>query len=346
MVWDVSSFGNEQAQDWLKDLIGSTSGDMIEEALAKVDRSDMFIDGQDAERGIAAAETVAASWQKPSENLPQELILWLKTHSYKSSPDTVRVAARVVDKVAKNSELRDLWDGTDASVSWQRTIADLKERLEAIDFEEENDSGDTADEAVHTNGQADAVAAPVVESATAAGALQGDPEAIFNEAVELVAAGNHRGAVGKFNHALELDDSFVLGYIGRGTSYLATGKFSEAVSDFNSAIDREPDIPDAYYLRAQAYFQQSNYGRAIADLSILVSMAPNKLDAYVMRGIANFSLGRDKKALEDFTLVISKDAGMANAYYHRAKVYEREGQFDLAGKDRSEYERLLSKEKV
>ena len=74
-------------------------------------------------------------------------------------------------------------------------------------------------------------------------------------------------------------------------------------------------------------------------------MAPNKLDAYVMRGIANFSLGRDKKALEDFTLVISKDAGMANAYYHRAKVYEREGQFDLASKDRSEYERL-SKEKV
>lgn len=346
MVWDVSSFGNEQAQEWLKDLVGSTSGEMVEEALAKVDRSDMFIDGQDAERGVAAAETVAASWQKPSENLPQELVLWIKNHGFRGSADSVRLAARVVDKVAKNSELRDLWDGTDASVAWQRTIADLKERLESIDFEVDKEPDDKPIETAQSNGQKAVPAGAVVESATVSGATEGDPEAVFNEAVELVAAGNHRGAVGKFNHALELDDGFVLGYIGRGTSYLATGKFAEAVSDFNSAIDREPDIPDAYYLRAQAYFQQSNYGRAIADLSILVSMAPNKLDAYVMRGIANFSLGRDKKALEDFTLVINRDPGMANAYYHRAKVYEREGQFDLAGKDRREYERLLSKETV
>lgn len=324
MDWDVSSFGNEQAQAWLKSITGALSGDLIDETLGNVDRSEIFIDGQDAERGIAAAEVVAASHGKSSQHLPGEIGMWLKAQNYKAPKNIVKLASRVVEKVSKNSELRDLWDGTDAAVDWQRAMKDLRERLDSIELDQAPEK-----EEPELLGQEEEKESDV------------SPEAFFNEAVELVASGNHRGAVAKFNHALELDEDYVLGYIGRGTSFLALGKYVEAVTDFNHAIDREPDIGDAYYLRAQAYFQQSNYGRAIADLTILLNMAPGKLEAYVMRGLANFSLGRDKKAIEDFTKALSKDPTLANAYYHRAKVYEREGQFDLAGKDRREYEKLV-----
>ena len=325
MNWDVSSFGNEQAQAWMKSLTESLSGDVIEEAISKVEKSDIFIDGQDAERGVAAAEVVAASHGKPADKLPVDVGMWLKAQKYKAPERLIFRASRVVEKVFKNSELRDLWDGTDAAVEWQRTMQDLNDRLQAIEIQP-----DEVSEKPELLGQ------ETISDTS--------PESVFNEAVELVATGNQRGAIAKFNHVIDLDEDYVLGYIGRGTSFLALGKYSEAVADFNSAIDRDPEISDAYYLRAQGYFQQSNYGRAIADLTILINMSPEKLDAYVMRGLANFALGRDKKALADYSKVIEKDSAMASAYLHRAKVYEREGNFDLAGKDRREYEKLAKVE--
>lgn len=326
MDWDVSSFGNEQAQNWLTSLSDEDSTDVVELTLAKVYKSDIFIDGQDAERGIAAAELVAASHKRPTDLLPMEAAFWIKTESYLASRTTVKLAKKVVDKVFKNSELRDLWDGTDAAIEWQRAVKDLMQRLDSIEFEESEKKEEKEE-------------LPKVKKKKA---LTSNVEPLFNAAVKHVSSGNHRGAVGKFNQALELDPEYLLGYIGRGTSYLAMGKYTEAVSDFNEAIDRDPEIADAYYLRAQAYFQQSNYGRAIADLTILLNLTPEKLDAYVMRGIANFALGRDERAKKDFTAAINKDSRKANAYLHRAKVYEREGQFELAGADRKVYEELLA----
>lgn len=325
MDWDVSSFGNEQAQSWLTSLKEEKSAEVIDRTLLKVEQSDIFIDGQDAERGVAAAEIVAASHKRPSDLLPMEAAFWIKDKSYLAKSQTVLLAKGVVDKIMKNSELRDLWDGTDASIEWQRAMKDLRSRLDTIEFDNENDSEKEKEKA-----------------SKEAAKLKKEVESIFEEAISMVAQGNHRGAVAKYNQALDLNKEYVLGYIGRGTSFLAMGKYTEAVTDFNSAIDRDPEIKDAYYLRAQAYFQQSNYGRAIADLTILLNLDPKKVDAYIMRGIANFSLGRDEKAKKDFTRAIKIDKNKANAYLQRAKVYEREGKFDLAGKDRKAYEELVA----
>ena len=326
MDWDVSSFGNEQAQSWLTSLKEEKSSDVIKKTLLKVEEADIFIDGQDAERGVAAAEIVAASHKRPSDLLPMEAALWIKDRSFLATAKTVYLARSVVEKIFKNSELRDLWDGTDASIEWQRAMKDLRNRLEAIELTDDDDSEAEKEK----------------PSAQQSEKIEKEIESIFEEAIGMVAQGYHRGAVAKYNQALDLNSEYVLGYIGRGTSFLAMGKYTEAVADFNSAIDRDPEIKDAYYLRAQAYFQQSNHGRAIADLTILLNLDPKKVDAYVMRGIANFALGRDEKAKGDFTKAIEIDSNKANAYLQRAKVYEREGKFDLAGKDRKAYEQLVA----
>lgn len=326
MHWDVSSFGNEQAQAWLTSLSDHESTDIIEKTLAVVNKSNIFIDSQDAEIAVAAAEIVAASHKRPSDLLPMDAALWIKENNYQATSSAVIRAAKVVDKIYKNSELRDLWDGTDASIEWQRAMKDLITRLKQIEFEPETD-----EEVLEIEQQE--------EEDTANNTKM---EALFEEAIQFVAAGNHRGAVGKFDQALELDSDYVLGYIGRGTSFLSLGKYSEAVSDFNEAIDRDPEIADAYYLRAQAYFQQSNHGRAIADLTILLNLQPKKVDAFVMRGLANFTLGRDKQSMSDLNKAIELDPNKANAYLQRAKIYDRQGDFDLAGKDRKKYKDLVS----
>ncbi|MBX9670898.1 MAG: tetratricopeptide repeat protein [Candidatus Obscuribacterales bacterium] len=315
MEWDTSSFGNESAQTWLQDLAASKTGDPIRQAIEVVDRAEKFVDAQDAERAIAACELVAASRGFASDNIPSEAQLWIKSQKYRAPDSLSMKAILVVTRIMTGSELRDLWDGTDAADAWLNTVRDLQGRLS----KSENRPLTTQD--------ANALSTANVDS-------------YFNEAVDFVAEGNHEAAVEKYNAAIALEPAFVVGFIGRGTSYLALGRFEDALTDLNRAIDLEPEIAEAYHLRAQAYFQTGKTGRAIADLTILINMDSTRADGYFMRGIANADMGRFPKAVEDFSKAIELDPDLVNAYLHRSRAYERSGRFDLAGKDLKHYERL------
>lgn len=315
MEWDTTSFGNDTAQDWLKELAQSKTGDPIKQAIELVDRADSFVDASDAERAVAACEVVSASRGFPSANMPPEAVLWVKSQRYRAPDSLSKKALAVVARILASSELRDLWDGTDAADSWLNAVGGLQARLSQIEYSHESQKDETGSNAAEL-------------------------ERVFNEAVDFVAQGQHAAALEKYDKALELEPAFAVGYIGRGTSHLAMGQFEEALADLNKAIDLEPDITEAYYLRAQAYFQTGKTGRAIADLTILINMTPNRSDAYFMRGLANSEMGRHEKAVDDFTKAIEFDPESVNAYLHRSEAYERTGRFDLAGKDMKQYERM------
>lgn len=321
MEWDVSSFGNDEASEWLKLLINSLTTDPIAKAIETVDGNDHFIDAQDGERAIAAAEVVAASRGCPSEDFPQAALLWLKAQQYMAPDELLDKSVSVVDRISKKSELRDLWDGTEAIKPWLALVADLKVRLQ---------------EAYKTQAKSQ----PQLVSDTNSG-VTADVENIFNEAIALVSQGNHQAAIVKFNQAVEQDPDYVVGYIGRATSFLALGVFESALADLNKAINMAPEIAEAYYLRAQAHFQMSSFGPAIADLSILLKMTPNRGDAYVIRGLSNAALKRHEQAIEDFSRALDIDSENMVIYLHRAKSYEKLGRFDLAGKDNKHYERKV-----
>lgn len=314
MDWDTSSFGNDGAQEWLRELGVSKSSSSITLAIETVDNSDNFIDSGDAERAVAACEMICASRGLPSANLPPDVALWIKAQRYAASDELARKARSVIARVIASSELRDLWDGTEAASSWLKTVHDLQDRLSKIEKE------------------------PSSAKPSAINSM--DVEAVFNEAVELVAEGNHSAALERFDRALALKPAFAVGYIGRGTSYLALGRFEDAVADFNNAIDLEPEITEIYYLRAQAHFQTGSTGRAIADLTILINILPDRSDAYFMRGLANAEMGRHQKAIDDFSKAIELEPELVNAYLHRSDAFEKVGRFDMAGKDRKHYERL------
>lgn len=313
MDWDTSSFGNDGAKDWFRELGVLKTSELIIRAVETVDDSDNFIDSGDAERAVAACEMISASRGFPSEKLPPEVAQWIKSQRFRATDQLTSKAKSVMSRVIASSELRDLWDGTEAAGSWLKTVQDLLERLNKIEKA--------------------ALAEPKTPNST-------DVEVVFNEAVELVAEGNHAAALEKFDRALLLKPAFAVGYIGRGTSYLALGRFEEAVTDLNKAIDLEPELAEVYYLRAQAHFQTGSTGRAIADLSILINMAPDRADAFFMRGLANAEMGRHQKAIDDFSKSIELEPDLVNSYLHRAEAFERVGRFDMAGKDRKQYERL------
>lgn len=319
MEWDVRSFANEGAHDWLRELLKSVSGDLVKQALHDVDTADSFIDSQDAERAVAAAEVVAASRGFPSDDLPDEATLWIKAKRYQAPDAIVSKAIAVIDKILKRSELKDVWEDTEAGPQWRKILVDLTRRLEEGEHnpieprESDLEVGDAEPQTVHD---------------------------VFDDAIHFVSEGDHESAIKKFDRAIEMEPGFVVGFIGRGTSFLALGLFEDALNDLNRAIDLEPELSDAYYLRAQAYFQTSHIGRAIADLTILINMQPERGEAFLMRGLANAEMSRHEKAVADFTKALELDPDAATVYLHRAMAYEKLGRFDLAGKDQKQYERM------
>ena len=327
MSFEVGSFSNDGARAWLEELYGSVSQEPIKKALLAVLRMEAFIDAQDAERAVAACEIVAASLGQPSDELPQEAALWIRAQRFVAPREMLRLSGMIVDRIEKRSELRDLWDGTDLAGQWRQEMRALKSRL--------SDCQDLKPE------QAEEAHSRITQ--------RNDEEevaSLFDEAVELVAVGDHQGAVLKYNRIIGLDPSFVVAYLGRGTSYLALGEFEKALADLNNAIDIEPEVTEAYQLRAQAYFQLGEFNRAVADLTILTNMDSSRSDAYLMRGLANMSMERIERAINDFGKAIEIDQECVNAYLYRSKAYEREGRFDLAGRDRKQYERLTGQSRA
>ena len=333
MDFDYKAFGNETAREWLRTLFPTSTDEQIIRAFLAVVQSESFIDAQDAERAVAAAEMVALSHGAGAPDDPQECIFWVKRNNYKAALELVSAAVEVIERIFSNSELKELWERTEGMIQWKTEIHSLLSRLNKI---LKLAAAATAPKTETQPPQ------PAPKQALANASIMSPAEKAFNDAVNHVRSGDHENAIANYDLALTMDPQFVVAFIGRGTSNLSLGRFEEALADLNQAIDREPELAESYNLRAQIYFQLRNYGRCIADLTILLSIEPDRADAYLMRGLANTNLGRNMRSIEDYTRAIELDKNTINAYLHRARAYEKEGRYDLAGRDQKLYEQLAS----
>ncbi len=337
MDFDYKAFGNETAREWLRTLFPSSTDEHIIRAFLAVVQSESFVDAQDAERAVAAAEMVALSHGAGAPDNPQECSMWVRRNNYKAAPELLTASVEVIERIFSNSELKELWERTDGMIQWKTEIHSLMSRLNKII------KGAPAQTPAQTQPQTTPAQPAAQAISTPAPPPPMSPaEKAFNDAVNYIRTGDHLSAIANYDMALTFDPQFVVAFIGRGTSNLSLGRFEEALADMNAAIDSEPDLSESYNLRAQIYFQLRNYGRCIADLTILLSIEPDRADAYLMRGLANSNLGRNMRSIEDYTKAIELDQNNINAYLHRARAYEKEGRYDLAGRDQKQYERLSS----
>jgi hypothetical protein len=147
-TWGAGSFQNDWAMDWLGDLCEGQNDSPIRIALNSVvehggtkhsspsllerlrgrRRHTDWLKANVAAKALAAAEVVAAWRGRPSENLPDNLIVWLQQNKSSFSSEIVPLAKRAVSIVKINSELKDLWEEGDAS-KWKNMVENLEQRL-------------------------------------------------------------------------------------------------------------------------------------------------------------------------------------------------------------------------
>lgn len=126
-----ATFDLDEVSDWLAGF--ETDGVLaIEAALNAVNELDKddYIEANDAAFALAAAELVAASRDGDTSRLPKSILAAVETHE--DAVNAAKLAAasrRALQRVLRNSELKDTADEDGEAEEWAEDLGELMERL-------------------------------------------------------------------------------------------------------------------------------------------------------------------------------------------------------------------------
>jgi hypothetical protein len=125
-AWGTGSFENEDAAGWLAKL-GTLTPDDLSQIFVQAADNPNYLEAAAASVVVAAAEVIAALGS-PTPALPPEIIEWT-TNRPASTPELKALAVRALERVRRNSELKDLWLEADGLNDWIAAIQDLQTRV-------------------------------------------------------------------------------------------------------------------------------------------------------------------------------------------------------------------------
>lgn len=128
-AWSDKPFGNDTAKDWLWSLSEADSDEPLSAAIAAVLQARDLPDAPCSEAAVAAAAVVAAAAHDPIRGVPKDVATWIRTTGYVPTDKLVGDSTRALDRILKDSELRDLWDETGRPGGWHKSVSNIRQRL-------------------------------------------------------------------------------------------------------------------------------------------------------------------------------------------------------------------------
>ncbi|MFJ4270424.1 DUF4259 domain-containing protein [Streptomyces coelicoflavus] len=130
-TWDIHPFDNDTAADFANDL---DDADMLERealirrVLVRAADSKDYLEAPEAEEAVAAAALVAAQC---SDTGPANIPYGPEEPIPTLSADLTSLAVEALDRVvADESELSELWEGSEGGRAWKRSIGQLRQVLD------------------------------------------------------------------------------------------------------------------------------------------------------------------------------------------------------------------------
>jgi hypothetical protein len=131
-AWDIGSFDNDTACDWVYDLERSADTALIADALETVAAvGEGYLDSDECCEAIAATEIIAALRGHPLPNLTDETADWVERHRHLDTSGLIAPALAALQRIRSDSELKELWDEVEETAKWLATLDDLTSRLNA-----------------------------------------------------------------------------------------------------------------------------------------------------------------------------------------------------------------------
>lgn len=126
--WGTGSFENDDAADWLKHLAAIGPADLGKIFTQAAD-DPAYLEAPAASIAVAAAEVLAALNGSPAPAAPPAIGEWVKKYPRVSTPELNSLAVRALERVRRDSELKDLWMEADGLNDWTSAIEELQTRL-------------------------------------------------------------------------------------------------------------------------------------------------------------------------------------------------------------------------
>lgn len=154
-------------------------------------------------------------------------------------------------------------------------------------------------------------------------AKQAAVKTLFEEGVTASRAGDHDGAIGKFNEAAALLPACFDCYYNIGYAEAQKKDYPKAEEAFKKAIDLKPDYVEAYNGLATVYNAQKKFDDAQAASQKAASIAVatggvgagGGVDALYNQGVIAWNAGKAEDAKKAFEEAIKIDPKHANAHY-------------------------------
>lgn len=127
-TWSHEPFGNDDANDWVYDLEGSSDLSIVEQALDDALEAEDYLEAPEGANAVAAVEVLAKLLGKgtQSDAYTEKIDEWIKTVNEQPSTALLEKAKRVLERVsAEDSELHDLWSEV-GNKEWATSIDALK----------------------------------------------------------------------------------------------------------------------------------------------------------------------------------------------------------------------------
>lgn len=137
-AWSRGNFGRKDviANNWLWELEDSRNLKTLLAPFKAILEKNKHLESDYCSEALAAAEVVAAALTGKVSKLPEQAQDWLNTKQgmLKKKPQIKKehavLAVQAVEKILKDSKLRELWETTSEYTTWQETQKKLIEKLE------------------------------------------------------------------------------------------------------------------------------------------------------------------------------------------------------------------------
>jgi hypothetical protein len=146
-AWGYRNFENDSALDFIGVLVQNGSANEVFATISAVagiadkEDSDYGPEVDEASNCLAAIELIAAAKGKPSQDIPDEAMDWLKKHNPlevkiggvlgwgKKKVDMIALSNQAIKQVKENSELKELWEESEDYENWMNILNDLERRI-------------------------------------------------------------------------------------------------------------------------------------------------------------------------------------------------------------------------
>ncbi len=127
-AWDVGSFDNDSACDWVYKLETATDLGVIEQAIAAV-FAEQYIDSDIGSEAVAAIDVLSRlnGDYLVKNSYTEKIDSWVEKNPQVLSAELIQKALKVLELIlSENSELAELWEGNE---EWIGNIEKLKIHL-------------------------------------------------------------------------------------------------------------------------------------------------------------------------------------------------------------------------